>query len=199
MLQYVFGTLCLPTFDRWPKRSSTQKVSPDNSTFPVRSRMRSSLGCWVHFDMIITRESIHEAEELVASSDVHYEVNPGQGKVIFRASPVNIGKVNAKSPFAICLLDENHISQPVGIIYFSDSSGLEEFADLFVKAFCLSGVKLLLFRLTGLKEGMTFSLWVITVGSIPPMSSCFQANSSTFCFKKRMRKSLTSSTNLDPM
>ena len=86
----------------------------------------------VHSDMIITRESVYEAEELVASSGVHYEVDPGQRKAIFRAIPVNISKVNAESPFASCLLDENHISQPVGIIYFSDSSGFEEFADLFV-------------------------------------------------------------------
>ena len=75
--------------------------------------------------MIITRESVHEAEELVASNDVYYEVDPGQGKAIFRASPVDIGKVNAESPFSICVLDKNHISQPVGIIYFSDSSSLE--------------------------------------------------------------------------
>ena len=86
----------------------------------------------VHSDMIIARESIHKAEELVASSGVHYEVDLGQGKAIFRASPVNIGKVNAESPFSFCLLNENHISQPVGIIYFSDSSGLEEFVDLFI-------------------------------------------------------------------
>ena len=68
----------------------------------------------------------------MASSGVYYEVDPGQGKAIFRASPVDIGKVNAESPFSICLLDENHNSQLVKIIYFSDSSGLEEFADLFV-------------------------------------------------------------------
>ena len=68
----------------------------------------------------------------MANSGVHYEVDLGQGKAIFRASPVNIGKVNAESPFTVCLLDENYISQPFGIIYFSDSSSLEEFADLFV-------------------------------------------------------------------
>ena len=72
------------------------------------------------------------AEELVASSGVYYEVNSGDGKAVFRASPVNIDKINAESPFTIRLFDENHISQPVGIIYFSDSSGLEEFADLFI-------------------------------------------------------------------
>ena len=68
----------------------------------------------------------------MASSGVHYEVNLEQGKAVFWASSVNIGKVNAESPFSIFLLDENHISQPVEIIYFSDSSGLEEFADLFI-------------------------------------------------------------------
>ena len=68
----------------------------------------------------------------MASSGVHYKVDLRQGKTIFRASSVNIGKVNTESSFVVCLLDENHISQPVMIIYFSDSSGLEEFADLFV-------------------------------------------------------------------
>ena len=153
----------------------------------------------VHFDLIIAQESVHEADELAAGSGIHYEVDSGQGKAIFQASPVNIGKVNAESPFSICLLDENHISQPIGIIYFSDSSGLEEFVDLSLISFCLFVAKLLLLCLTGMKEGATFSLWVITTRSIPPMSSCFQANTSTFCFKKWMRRSLNSSANLDPM
>ena len=65
-------------------------------------------------------------------------------------------------------------------------------------ALCLYGVKLL-FCLIGLKEGLTFSLWVITAWSIPPISSYFQANTSIFCFKKRMRRSLMSSASLDPM
>ena len=66
-------------------------------------------------------------------------------------------------------------------------------------AFCLFEAKLLIFCLIGLKEGLTFSLWVMTAGSIPSMSSCFQANASTFCFKKWMRRSLTSSGSLDSM
>ena len=66
-------------------------------------------------------------------------------------------------------------------------------------AFCLSGEKLLLFCLIGLKEGLTFNLWVITAGLTPPMSSCFQANTSMFCSRKRMRELMMSSTNLDPM
>ena len=66
-------------------------------------------------------------------------------------------------------------------------------------AFYLSGAKLLLFCLTGLKHGLTFSLWVITARSTSPMSSCFQENTSMFCFKKRMRRYLVSSNSLDSM
>ena len=66
-------------------------------------------------------------------------------------------------------------------------------------AFYLSRAKLLLFCLTSLKEGLTFNLWVITAGSTPPMSSCFQDNTSMFCFRKRMRVLLMPSANLDPM
>ena len=83
-------------------------------------------------DLIIARESVHEAEELVAGSGVYYEVDSGEGKVVFRASSVNIGKINVESPFSIRLLDENHIGQPIRIIYFSDSSSLKKFADPFV-------------------------------------------------------------------
>ena len=68
----------------------------------------------------------------MASCGVHYKVDSRQGKAIFRGSQINIGKVNAESPFSIFLLDENHISQQVGIIYLSDSLGSEEFVDLFV-------------------------------------------------------------------
>ena len=65
--------------------------------------------------------------------------------------------------------------------------------------FYLFREKLLLFYLTGLKEGLVFNLLAITTGSTPPMSSCFQANTSMFCFRKRMRGLLMSSANLDPM
>ena len=66
-------------------------------------------------------------------------------------------------------------------------------------AFCLFGAKLFFFCLTGLKDGLTFSLWVITAGSIPPMSFCFQVNTSMFCFKKWMRRLLMSLASLYPM
>ena len=115
----------------------------------------------VHSDMIIARESVHEAEELVTNSGIHYKVDTGEGKAIFRASPINIGRINAESSFAIRFLDENHISQPIGINYFSNSSGWRSLPTSSLIAFYLSGVKLLLFCLMGLKEGVAFNLWVI--------------------------------------
>ena len=66
-------------------------------------------------------------------------------------------------------------------------------------AFYLFGAKLILFCLTSLQEGLTFNLWVITARSTPPMSSYFQANTSMFYFRKRMRELLMPSAKLDPM
>ena len=81
----------------------------------------------------------------------------------------------------------------------SNSFSLEEFVNFLIDRLLPFWGKTLLFCLTGLKEGLMFSLCVITVGSISPISSCFQANTSIFYFKKWIRGSLTSSANLDPM
>ena len=112
----------------------------------------------VHFDLIIIRESVYEAKELVASSCVHYEVDPWQGKAIFWPSPVNICKVNAESPLVIFLLEKNHISQPVGVIYFSNSSGLEEFVDRFVDHLLPFWGKTSSFLLDGFESGNDIQL-----------------------------------------
>ena len=66
-------------------------------------------------------------------------------------------------------------------------------------AFYLSGAKLLLFCLIGLKDGLMFNLWVITVGSIPPMSACFHAKTSLFYIKKWIRWFLRSFASLEPI
>ena len=89
----------------------------------------------------------------------------------------------------------NHFGYSTSLIAFAWRSLLTSS----LIAFCLSRAKLLFFYLIGLKEGLTFNLWVITTRSTPPMSSCFQANTSMFCSRKRMRELLMSSTNLDPM
>ena len=61
----------------------------------------------------------------------------GRGKLSFgQARLTSVKSMQSRHfPFAICLFDENYFSQPVGVIYFPDNSGLEEFADLFVDRF----------------------------------------------------------------
>ena len=65
-------------------------------------------------------------------------------------------------------------------------------------AFCLYAAKLLLFFIIGLKDGLTFSLWVITTGSIPHVFLFLGEYLHGF-FRKLMRGLLMSSAILDPM
>ena len=154
----------------------------------------------VHSDLVISRESVHEVEKVVANRGVHYKVDPRYGKAIFWTGSVDIGEVNAESPFSIRLFDEDYITQPVRVFYFSDSFGLEEFINFFIdRLLPFWGVTPSFFYVMGLKEGLMFSLCVITTGLIPPISSCFQANTSIFYFKKWIRRSITSLTKLDSM
>ena len=58
-----------------------------------------------------------------------------RGKGVFQAGSVDVDKINSELPFSICFFDENYVSQQVGVIHLPDSSGLEEFANLFVDCF----------------------------------------------------------------
>ena len=89
----------------------------------------------IHPDLVVARESVHETKDLVVRGGIYYKVDPRQGKTVFWAGSIDVSEVNAESSFAIFLFDENHINQPIGVIYFPDSSGLEEFADFFIDRF----------------------------------------------------------------
>ena len=123
----------------------------------------------------------------------------GRGKISFRQALLISVKSMQSCHFPFAFLTRttlaNHSGYSTSLIAYSWRS----LPTSSLIAFCLFGAKLLLFYLTGLKDGLTFCLWVITAGSIPPMSSCFQANTSMFCFKKWMRRLLTSLSSLDPM
>ena len=123
----------------------------------------------------------------------------GRGKLSFgQALLISVKSMQSRHlpfPFLTRTTLANHSRYSTSLISFAWRSLLTSS----LIAFCLSGAKLLLFYLTGLKGGLTFSLWVITAGSIPLMSYCFQTNTSMFCLKKWMRRLLTSSASLDPM
>ena len=122
----------------------------------------------------------------------------GRGKLSFRqVLLISVKSMQSRHlPFSFLTRTTlaNHLGYSTSLITFARRS----LPTSSLIAFYIFGAKLL-FCLTGLKDRLTFSLWVITAGSIPPMSSCFQVNTSMFCFKKWMRRLLTSSASLDPM
>ena len=123
----------------------------------------------------------------------------GRGKLSFRQTLLIYVKSMQSHHFPFAFLTRtmlaNHSGYSTSLIAFAWRS----LPTSSLITFYLFGAKFLIFCLTSLKDGLTFNLWVITAGSIPPMSSCFQANTSMFYFKKWMRRLLTSSTSLDPM
>ena len=133
----------------------------------------------------------------MTGSGVHYEVNLREA-TFGQALLISVKSMQSRHlPFAFLTRTTlaNHSGYSASLI----ASSWRSLPTSSLIAFCLSGAKLLLFCLTGLKDGLTFNLWVITAGLIPPMSSCFQTNTSMFFFKKWMRRLLMSLASLDPM
>ena len=77
---------------------------------------------------------------------IYDEVDSRQRETILWACSVDFSEVDAESPLAVCFFDEYDVGQPFRIFHLSDWPCLEEFVDLLVD------------RLTGLKDGLTFRL-----------------------------------------
>ena len=86
------------------------------------------------------------------------EVDPWQREAIFWACSVDVSEVDAESPLVVLFFDEYDVGQPFRILHFFDYPCLEELADLLIYRFLPFWKELLLFCLTGLKDGLTFSL-----------------------------------------
>ena len=86
----------------------------------------------IYTDLVVAREGVHDAEEFMTGSGIHYEVNSRQREAIFWAGPVNICEIDAKSPFAIFFFNENNVGQPLRIFNIPNCICLEELADLFI-------------------------------------------------------------------
>ena len=135
----------------------------------------------------------------MADSGIHDEVDSGKGKLSFgHALLTSVKSMESRHlPFAFFTSTTfaNHSGYSTTLI----APAWRSLPTSSLISFWLSGAKLLLFCLTGLKDGLTFSLCVITAGSVPPMSACFHAKTSLFCLKKWVRELLRSSVSLEPM
>ena len=123
----------------------------------------------------------------------------GRGKLSFGHTLLIFVKSMQSRHFPFAFLKRTTLANNSGYSTSLIVFGWRSLPTISLITFCLSREKRLLFCMTSLKDGLTFSLWVITIGSIPPMSSCFQVNTSKLFFRKWMRGLLMSSSSLDPM
>ena len=122
----------------------------------------------------------------------------GRGKLSLRHARLTLVKSMQSHHFPFAFLTSTTLANHSWYSTFLTAPAWRSLPTSSLIAFCLSRAKLLLFFLTGLKAGLTFSLRVIIAGSIPPMSSCFHAKTSLFCFKKWIRRLLRSPASLEP-
>ena len=120
----------------------------------------------VHSDLVISRESVHEAKKLVAGRGVHYKSIRGRGKLSFGHARLTSVKSMQSHHFPFSFLTRTTLANQSGYSTSRIALAWRSLLTSSLIAFCLSGAKLLLFCLTGLKEGLMFSLCVITVGLI---------------------------------
>ena len=64
---------------------------------------------WVHADLVVAEESIHETEEFMAGCDIYDEVDSWQRETILWACSVDISEVDAETPFVVHFFDEYNI------------------------------------------------------------------------------------------
>ena len=123
---------------------------------------------WVYADFVVAGEGIHKTEEFMASSGIHDEVDSRQREIVLWACFVNVSEVDAKSPLAVFFFDKYDLANHSGYSTSLIAPAWRSLPTSSLIAFFLSNAKLLLFCLTGLKDGLTFSLCVIIVGQSLP-------------------------------
>ncbi|KAL6342419.1 hypothetical protein AAG906_009092 [Vitis piasezkii] len=69
-------------------------------------------------------------EHPLPSSRIHNLIYPWQRKTVFWACIIEVGVIDAHSPFAFLFGYHHYICQPVWILYFSDESGLQQLVNL---------------------------------------------------------------------
>ena len=64
---------------------------------------------WVHTDLVVAGEGIHETEEFMACSGEHDEVDPRQREGVLWARFVYVSEVDTEPPLAVCFFDEYYV------------------------------------------------------------------------------------------
>ena len=113
---------------------------------------------WVHADLIVAGEGIHETEEFMAGCGVYDEVYPRQRETVLWTCFVDVSEVNTESPLAVAFFTSTTLANHSGYSTSLIAPVWRSLPTSSLMDFYLSGVKLLFFCLMGLKDGLTFSL-----------------------------------------
>ena len=144
----------------------------------------------MHQDLVIPRESIHEAEHLMTGGGVDQQIYAREGVTVFRTCSVQVRVVDTKPPFAIVFSDEDHIGQPPRIVHIFDELGLEEFVNFGGYKGVALRMEMRCFWRWGRKWGSMLRRWVMKEGSMPGMPEWVQANTSLCSVKRAVRSAL---------
>ncbi|KAI5323668.1 hypothetical protein L3X38_032740 [Prunus dulcis] len=78
----------------------------------------------MHYDLVIARVGIHEAEQLITRCGIHELVNSRQWEVVFRACFVEVNVIDADSSFGLFLFrHQNNVGQPLRVGDLFDEAG----------------------------------------------------------------------------
>ena len=73
-------------------------------------------------DLVVTREGIHEARQLVPNRRIYKEVDLWEGVAVLWTNFVQVGEVHTHPSLPICLLNHYYISQPFRVVDFSNDA-----------------------------------------------------------------------------
>ena len=71
-------------------------------------------------DLMVPGIGVQERQSLTSHSRVDYLVDAGERKMIFRAGPIDMFKVNAHANCLVLLGDHDNVGEPLGVVDFLD-------------------------------------------------------------------------------
>lgn len=131
----------------------------------------------------------------MACGGVHELINYREGKAVFWVCLIKIGKTYAGPPLSIVLFEQDQIGYPLRVYRFPDKLIIFQPLNLLLQCFISSGFKALLFCRWWVNLGSLLRWCQLTLGSMPAISSCFQAKTSSLLRRKTLSFCLLSMFN----
>jgi len=135
---------------------------------------------WIHFDLIISGEAIHEGYPLEFACIVCHDIRDREREHVFGTSGVQITKVDADSDLFVLLGDRNDVGYPIRVLPFLTKLKSMSFLTSNSIAFMISGQNCHCYCLTGFAFELILRRCIGTKGSCPGISSKFQAKTSIY-------------------